>query len=193
VSTGALVLAAGLSSRMGEPKMLLPWGKGTVLSTVVESLLGAGLEQVMVVLGHRAGEVVQALGPVRLDDRVRTCVNDRYREGMLTSLQAGARALGGGNILVALGDQPLVAPGVVAEVLAAHAGGLTVPSFGGRRGHPVCIDASLTGPLLALPAETGLRKLFQDYPERVKTVAVSSGGILIDLDTPADYARQRAV
>lgn len=193
MSTGAVVLAAGLSTRMGENKMLLPWGKGTVLSSVVASLLAAGLERVVVVLGHRAGEVEQALGPLRLDGRVRTCVNDRYREGMLTSLQAGARALGGGNVLVALGDQPLVTPTVVSNVLAAHAGGLTVPSFGGRRGHPVCIDGSLTEPLLALPAETGLRKLFQDYPERVKTVAVSSGGILIDLDTPADYARQRAV
>lgn len=184
---GAVVLAAGESSRMGRPKMLLPWGRGTVLSAVVSSLLSAPLWRVVVVLGHRAAEVGGALEPVGPDPRLRVVVNDRYPEGMLTSIQRGARELPGSAVLVALGDQPLVTPGTVKAVIRAHEGGITVPVHGGRRGHPVLVDASLVGDLLTLPPEAGLRGLFMDHPKRVTYAEVCSEEILIDLDTPADY------
>ena len=186
----AVVLAAGESRRMGAPKMLLPWGGRTVLGAVVEALLGAPVEQVAVVLGHRAAEIRQA---VPLDPKVAVCVNERYPEGMLTSIQCGVRALGegAGPLLVCLGDQPLITPEVVARVLAAHAGGLTVPTCEGRRGHPVAVDASLRDELLALPPDAGLRGLFLAHPDRVRTVAVPSPGVLVDLDTPADYDAYR--
>lgn len=189
--TGAIVLAAGESRRMGSPKMLLPWKSGTVLSSVVDALLRSPVDEVVVVLGHKAELVLQALSPFAGDPRVRSVINHEYRDGMLTSIQCGVRSLGQGNALVALGDQPLITPEVVSQVISACQGGIAVPMYHGRRGHPVVIDQSLFPELLELPAEAGLRGLFHACPERVSTVAVACQGVLIDLDTPSDYLQHR--
>lgn len=224
----AVVLAAGESRRMGRPKMLLPWGEGTVLEAVVRSLLAAPVRRAAVVLGHRAAEHRAALRSLEREGRVLLVENPRYREGMLTSAQCGVAALlraGAGTdvlpggvpacgvaacgappcgapptVLIALGDQPLITPAVVARVAAGHRGGLTVPTFGGRRGHPLCVDGRLLGDLLALPPEEGLRGLFRRHPGAVTQVAVESDAILLDVDTPAAYrealevlGRERAV
>lgn len=244
----AVVLAAGESRRMGQPKMLLPWGGATVLEAVIRTLLAAPVSKVAVVLGHRADAHRAALGSLADAPRVIVVDNPRYREGMLTSVQAGVAALlqaergaahvgastpeqpaaalgqpgeaqpqGGtsspnagkappeltgtalpqagtssppsGGVLIALGDQPLITPGTVAGILAGHGGGITVPTFAGRRGHPICVDRSLLGPLLALPADEGLRGLFTRYPEAVAEVPVPTDEVLLDVDTPDAYRR----
>lgn len=189
--TGAIVLAAGESRRMGTPKMMLPWQNGTVLGSVIEVLLRSPVDEVVVVLGHRAELVAQALARFASDPRVRFVLNERYQGGMLTSIQCGVRALGRGDVLVALGDQPLITPDVVAALMSVCQGGIAIPVYNGRRGHPLAIDSSLVPPLLELPAEAGLRGLLQAYPERISTVEVASQGVLIDLDTPADYLQHR--
>ena len=81
----AIVLAAGLSTRMGRPKQLLPFGDKTILQTVVDTLLATDLEGVVVVLGHEAEAVRESLG----DRSVLFCLNDRYQEGMLSSVLCG--------------------------------------------------------------------------------------------------------
>lgn len=204
----AVVLAAGESRRMGRPKMLLPWGEATVLEAVVRSLLAAPVNRVAVVLGHRAAEHRAALCSLAAEPRVLVVDNPRYGEGMLTSVQAGVAALmqagtallsgvdratgpclPSGAVVIALGDQPLITPGTVARVLAGHGGGLTVPTFAGRRGHPVCVDRRLLGPLLALNPDEGLRGLFAQHPEAVVEVPVPTDEILLDVDTPDAYRR----
>lgn len=92
-----------------------------------------------------------------------------------------------GAVLIALGDQPLITPDVVAAILAGHRGGLTVPTCHGRRGHPLCVDRSLLDDLLALPADEGLRGLFLRHPGKVTPVPVETDAILRDVDTPAEY------
>jgi len=186
--------------------MLLPWGDATVLEAVVASLLAAPVDRVAVVLGHGADEHRAALGWLDAEPRVLVAHNPRCREGMLTSVQAGVTALlrGGGpaagpgpfrpaGVLIALGDQPLITPGTVARVLTGHGGGLTVPTFAGRRGHPICVDRRLLGPLLALAPEAGLRALFLQHPEAVAEVPVPTEEILLDVDTPDAYRRALAV
>lgn len=197
----AVVLAAGESRRMGRPKMLLPWGDGTVLEAVVRSLLAAPVRRVAVVLGARARAHRAALRALLQDGRVLVVENPRYQEGMLTSAQCGVAALLGvasleaggrpdcapGAVLIALGDQPLITPATFARVAAGHRGGLTVPTRGGRRGHPICVDGRLLGELLALPPGEGLRGLFLRHPDSVTLVEVESDEILRDIDTPAAY------
>lgn len=176
---------------MGTAKMLLPWDSETVLGRVAETLLQTSVTRIVVVLGHRAAEVRRGFGSMADDPRIEVVVNQRYSEGMLTSIQCGAARALPGDLVVALGDQPLISPSVVERLLACGGEALCVPSYGGRRGHPVRVPADLVSELLALPADVGMRGLFQAHPDRVRVVEVDCAGVLVDLDTPADYLQHR--
>ncbi|WP_375221515.1 nucleotidyltransferase family protein, partial [Symbiobacterium thermophilum] len=121
----------------------------------------------------------------------------RARDGA-TAVQTGSapaetnRGADPAVVLIALGDQPLITPAVVASILTGHRGGLTVPTYAGRRGHPFCVDRSLLDDLLTLPPEAGLRELFLRHPGRVTLVPVATDAILRDIDTPSAYRRALA-
>lgn len=185
----ALVLAAGLSRRMGAPKQLLPFGGGTVLQSVVDRLLAADLAGVLVVLGHEADAVRQSLG----DRPVHCCVNAHYREGMFSSVACGLRHLPGAAdaALIALGDQPQISTTVTRAVVAAYESsgkGLVIPVWQGKRGHPALVDLSrYRDEILALSGEAGLKPVMRGHPEDTLEVPVDDAGILRDLDTPEEY------
>lgn len=181
-----LVLAAGASTRMGRPKMLLPLGGGTVLSAVVAPLLVAGLERVVVVLGHAAVEV--RLG-ARLpeDQRLRIVVNDAWSEGMASSLRRGLAECGdAAAVLVALGDQPGIDPGLVRRIVAAGRSGppLVVPVHGDRAGHPVLFGRALWDELRALAGDVGAREVVGRHWSEAVLV---EGPPPRDVDTEEDY------
>ena len=184
----ALVLAAGESRRMGRLKSLLPLGSRTVLQRVVDGLADTGAAPILVVLGHRAEEVGKCLA----DRRVTLIVNERYPQGMLSSIQWGARNLPpeAPAFLLCLGDHPDIRPEVIralTEAWNARPGCIVVPTVGGRRGHPILIDARHLPALLALREPQTLRDLVH-APETVRIeVPVESDGPLLDLDTPEEY------
>jgi len=189
----AIVLAAGRSQRMGQPKMLLPWGDTTVIGQVVRALAQAGLGEILVVTGGARQQVEAALQ----DHPVRTVHNPRYMEDqMVLSLQVGLASLPAGTdaALVALGDQPQVQPKVVRQVVQAYQESrapLVFPSYGMRRGHPWVIAHPLWAGLLErTPAHT-LRELLQPFADQIRYVVVEDDSILRDLDTPADYHKER--
>lgn len=191
----AVVLAAGQSTRMGQPKLLLPWGgAGTILRAAVQRVLAAGLGDVVVVTGEHHDALTQALAglPVSLVN------NPRYAEGeMLSSLQAGLRALAASQAaacLVVLGDQPALEASVLGTLLGAYAQGageIVVPVYEGRRGHPVLFDRAQWAGLLALPPGSAPRHLLRARPDAVAEVPVASASVVEDIDTPEDYRRAR--
>ena len=193
----AIVLAAGESSRMGEPKALLawppsPWPGATLLSHAVLSVLEAGYAPVVVVLGHNA----EALRPhAPQDARVRVVVNARYAEGRATSIACGVAALAGeavDGVLIASVDQPRTV-----EMLHAlrHAWErmqprplLAVPTYEGRAGHPPLFDAALIPQLLRVSEERqGLREVVARH--RAARLAVPCDDPLagVNVNTPTDY------
>jgi molybdenum cofactor cytidylyltransferase len=188
--TAAVVLAAGLSSRMGQSKALLPWDGRTVIEAIVARLLAARLSEIVVVTGYRGAEVAQVLAkyPVQIIH------NPDYTQGeMLSSLQVGLRALPDSTAagLVVMGDQPALDGRVIGRVLAAYAEGrgqIVIPVHRGERGHPVLIDRRFWRELLAL--EHGApRDVIRRYPEQTALVEVHSDSILLDIDTPEQYRR----
>jgi molybdenum cofactor cytidylyltransferase len=189
----AVVLAAGRSQRMGQPKMLLPWGETTVIGQVVCSLAQAGLDEIVVVTGGSSQQVAAALQgyPARI------AYNPRYAEDqMALSLQAGLASLPAGveAALIALGDQPQMQPAVVRQVLQAYQGSrapLVFPSYHMRRGHPWIIARSLWADLLEMPGANSLRELLQPFVDQIAYVLVDDDSILRDLDTPDDYLREQ--
>ena len=189
-----VVLAAGESRRMGQPKQLLPFGERTILERVVDTLLTAGVGKVIVVLGHLAERVRAVLG----DRPVRAVINEAYRQGMLSSVKCGVRAIGTGYdaALFALGDQPHIACAVVSEVIGAYRtgnAGMVIPCYGGKKGHPIVINLQkYREAIVNLPENVGLNALMQEHTKDVRLIDVTTDDIIRDIDVPDDYARELA-
>lgn len=188
----AIVLAAGESRRMGQPKLLLPWGGTTVLGQVLETLQRAEIEDILVVTGAWSEEVEKAASRYA----VRSEFNDGFARGeMLSSIQCGLRAQLPGTraALICLGDQPQVREETVQRVCAAYRkteSRLVIPSHGNRRGHPWLAARPLWEEFLALPVSATPRAFLQAHSGDVYYVPADAS-ILQDLDTPEEYARQR--
>lgn len=188
----AVIAAAGRSTRMGEPKQLLPWGAHTVLGTVAANLAEAGASPVLCVVGHRAAEMIAALA----DAPARVVENRAYLQGeMLSSYQAGITALLDDNTpyygtLLALGDQPHVPVRAIRHLLEAaraEPSAIIVPSYAMRRGHPFYLPRRLWPDLLTLGKDDTLRTLMRRHESTIRHVAVDTDAILRDIDTPQDY------
>jgi len=185
-----IVLAAGMSTRMGRCKQLLPLGGKKVIQRVVEQIMGQ-VGEIFVVVGHRGEEVA-----AELSDYPVTCVeNPDYRSGMLSSVQCGIRAVGKGEgFLLCLGDQPGIGVEVVKAVLAeAEKGerGLVIPTNQGKRGHPIWIHRRYREEILQLTGDRGLKGVTRGHPDDTLEIPVDDQQILVDLDTPADYQREK--
>jgi molybdenum cofactor cytidylyltransferase len=190
---GAVVLAAGKSERMGMPKMGLPWGDTTVIGQVIATLVGAGLDTVVVVTGGGREEVERALSSLPQHWPVHAVFNPDFAVGeMLSSLQVGIAALEEKfqAALIALGDQPQIQAEVVQTILDVYnqsGASLVIPSYAMRRGHPMLIAQPLWAGLLALRPPQTLRELIQAHQDKIVYVNVYTPSILQDLDTPEDY------
>ncbi len=195
---GAVVLAAGLSTRMGRPKVLLPWGRQTVIEAIVRRLWRADLSEIVVVTGYKSRQVEAAVAPAqRAGAPVRCVYNPIYRAGeMLSSFQAGVDALSdqAAACLLTMGDQPLLSGRVLWMLLEAYArgqGGIVAPAYEGKRGHPVLFDRVHWPELLALEPGERPRDVLRRHDGAVRLVPVRTDWVLRDIDTPADYARAR--
>lgn len=185
-----ILLAAGLSSRMGEPKQLLPFGESTIVETVVDSMLGAKFDAVIVVVGHRASDIREQLGT----RPVSTVFNPNYREGMLTSAQTGIRGLQESDAFaLMLVDQPFITSALIDRVVDAYVQtdkGIALPSYNYKRGHPVVFHQRYAGEILALGTDSGgVRTLFKKYSDDIHYVTVDTNRVLRDIDYPEDYER----
>lgn len=180
---GAVVAAAGLSSRMGDFKPLLPFDGVTVIERCVANLRAAGASALVVVTGHQAEELAARLRDVTLVH------NPLYAETqMFDSLRLGLRALPADcdTILLTPGDVPLVEPETVRALLDAKAG-FACPVCAGRKGHPVALDGKYRDAVLRYAGDGGLRGAVTALGIPVTEVEVADEGMSRDLDTPADY------
>lgn len=187
--TAAIVLAAGTSSRMGgRNKLLLEVGGEPLVRRVVGTAVEAGLDPVVVVVGHEADGVRAALDGIAC----RTVDNPDYERGMTTSLRAGIAALPAGTpaAVMILADMPRVTPGMLAELAAAHAAErppLVLSEYGGVLAPPTLFDRALFAELLALPDDRCPRSVVRRHREAA-VVRRWPAAALADLDRPEDLA-----
>jgi CTP:molybdopterin cytidylyltransferase MocA len=188
----AIVLAAGEGRRMGGPKALLPVGEGTFLSRACGLFARPGIASVVAVLGAEAERVRAAAG---IPAEAAVAVNERWREGMLTSVWAGldaAEALGAEAVLVHPVDNPFVTPATIDAVVVALAQGaeIAVPSHAGRRGHPAGFARPSWPALRAAPPDRGARAVLREKAGLVVHVPAGED-CLVDLDSPRDLIEAR--
>lgn len=192
-----ILLAAGLSSRMGRPKQLLDWGGRPMIRHVAEQALASRLAAVLVVLGAHAVAARAAL-PVGADPaRLQVVENPDYAGGQATSLRAGLAALPADAhaALVLLVDQPLVTPALINRICAAFPGGdpttpyALIPRYRGQRGNPVLLGRAFFPLLQQLEGDQGARYVLQHYPDYIHWLDVDDVAVVSDIDTPEAYAR----
>jgi CTP:molybdopterin cytidylyltransferase MocA len=189
----AVVLAAGAGSRLGgRPKCLLELGGVPLIRRALIALAGAGVDQVVVVLGHHADAIEPVVAPFPVT-RVR---NPDPDAGQVSSQRIGLAALSGkpDAVLVALVDQPLLEAQDLAALIGAYAmrpAGTSVvfPVVGGQPGNPVIFGAEVRAQILAGDASVGCRQWRGAHPEAVAPFVTTNRRYQVDVDTPQDLAR----
>jgi molybdenum cofactor cytidylyltransferase len=190
----AIVLAAGLSRRMGANKLLANLGGTPLVRRTVERALGWPLERMIVVTGHEAQAVRAALAGLDVD----FIDNPDHAQGLSTSLRRGIAAVPGNcdGALVVLGDMPLVEAGTVKRLVAAFAPAeqwtICVPSWRGQRGNPVLWGRSHFEALVRIEGDAGARGLMAASPDEVVEIEAEGDGVTLDADTPEALARLRS-
>lgn len=186
----AILLAAGESRRMGSFKQLLTFGGKAFVECCVDNLLASKAGEVVVVTGHRDADVRAAL----VTRPVRFAHNPDYRTGMTSSIKLGVSAISdhAEACLIALSDQPQIGIKVInrlIEVYLSERPLIVVPTYKGRRGHPIVLDMKLRAEILQADASQGLRQVVNAHPDKTVSVEVPSQTVLFDFDTPEDYLR----
>jgi len=187
----AIILAAGESTRMRFPKMLLPFRGTTIIEQVIENVINSQVDDTVVVLGADGDEIKKVID----NWPVRHCFNEFYKEGMLSSVKCGFRMLPRDfeAVLVFPGDQPLIKPEITDRLISAFRAkgkGILVPLYGNKRGHPLLISSRYREQVMSLDQEAGLRSLALKYPGDVLEVGTDSPDILKDIDNHEDYLNE---
>jgi molybdenum cofactor cytidylyltransferase len=187
----AILLAAGESRRMGKLKQLMPLGKSTIIEQAIDNLSASAVNEVIVVLGHKAEEIKEAIST----RSVKIAFNPSYQEGMGTSIIAGLKLADprAEAVMLALGDQPLVDSQTINYLIDEfHKSdkGIALPTYKGKRGHPVILAIKYQPELLKLKGDIGAREIIKRHPKDVLEVAVDSAGVISDIDTEEDYPSQ---
>lgn len=187
-----IVLAAGRSSRMGRPKPLLHLAGKPILQHVLDTADRSPLDEVVLVLGHSAEEVLRSVGR---SAQVKVVVNEEYASGQASSLRTGLRAAGEGSgaAVVLLGDQPGIRPEAVAAVVEAFRSGsgpVVQATYGGIPSHPVLFDRSVWDEVEGATGDEGARGALARHPEW-RTLVEVGGQPPEDIDTEEDYRRIR--
>jgi molybdenum cofactor cytidylyltransferase len=191
----AIVLAAGTSHRMGRlNKLELPVGGVALLRRTVQTMLASRLAEIVVVLGHG----VERTRPLLDGLAVRVVHNRDYRNGHMSSLRLGLEALeeGQDGIMICLADQPLLTAedidGLIRAFQQRSRGSIVVPQYRGWRGNPVVLADPHRRSLLAEGRPLDCRRLIDRHPDWVVWIETDNDHVLVDVDTPEDYAAIQA-
>ena len=194
----AIILAAGKSTRMGSPKMVLPWDGTTIIEHVISVFAKAGVENILVVTGGAREQVEVIIQDCRNKYPIRSVYNENYSDkDMLSSIQCGLSHIKNKSIgaaLIGLGDQPQVQERSVRLLCEAYQqtkSPLIVPSFQMRRGHPWLVAQSLWSEIMDVKSPQTPRDFLNSHAHKIQYVETDTPSILADLDTPEEYRVSR--
>jgi molybdenum cofactor cytidylyltransferase len=191
----AVVLAAGMSRRMGTPKQLLRIGGETILEHTLKNVRASDVDEVILVLGFAAESMKKEIST----ERLKVVHNPDYQQGMGTSLRTGLAAVDAraSAALIVLADQPFVRPETIDKLIARHherrpqniIPQIIIPMYRGFRGNPVLLDRSVFSELKELSGDVGCRAIFGSHAENICKLAVDDVGILLDIDSREEYQK----
>jgi molybdenum cofactor cytidylyltransferase len=190
----AIVLAAGMSSRMGSPKPLLPIRGQAMLERILQTLdASRAVSPILVVTGHAA----EQLQPIITQHRADAVHNPQYADGeMLSSIKTGVQSLPADveAAMIVLCDQPLVRADTIqslANEWRRRRPRILLPTYHGKRGHPVLLSATGFSEIISLPPQATLKTYTSAYASEAVELPVEDDAVVRDIDTPADYAAEQ--
>ncbi|MBB5335593.1 NTP transferase domain-containing protein [Pectinatus brassicae] len=186
---GAVVAAAGLSSRMGDFKPLLPYKKKTILAATIDKLSTSGVEEIIIVVGYRHKDIEQYFSSY---SNVKFIYNPYYREkDMLYSLQCGLKTINNVEAVLLLpADMPAISQQTFVGLIDCwkkSKSGIVLPVQNGRQKHPALISNKYFADILAFSGDGGLRSILQGLAAETFYLAIADDGLNFDVDTPAEY------
>ncbi len=190
--TAAILLAAGLSSRMGQLKSLLPWEGSTLIQYQIEQMKQAKINEIVIVLGYQAERIQKNISGYE----VKKVINESYKKGKSSSIRMGISSLQGDaeGILISAVDQP-VPTGVLKKMtnhLKESGAAVVIPMYEKRRGHPILFHGSLKPELQLIKEETmGLRSIIHKFEQQIAYLDVADPSVLLNFNKPEDYFNKR--
>lgn len=186
--TAGLLLAAGLSSRMGKLKALLPWEGRPLIQYQIEQMKQAGIDEIIVVLGYRAEYLQKIISTFE----IKAVINKNYEYGKSSSIRKGISSLHKevDGIFISAVDQPV--PSAILQKMKAHLeeneAAVVIPTYEMKRGHPILLHASTKNDLLLVNEETlGLRSVIRKYQQQIAYLEVNDPSILLNFNKQEDY------
>lgn len=193
---GGIVLGAGESRRMGRPKQLLPYKDTLLLKWVVTQALESKLEEVALVLGHRAEDISASLNDLKdkYSEKLKIIINKDYKQGLSSSIKAGFHSLKDKfkHLMIILGDMPGISHAIIDELITGYLeSGLPLGaiSYKGKRSHPVIISQRFYPLIESLSGDTGARAIFYQNKDLICLIEPSSPYSNIDIDSMDEYKK----
>jgi len=203
LDVSGVLLSAGESKRMGQPKALLKFGERSNIENLLDEYLSSQLDKVIVVTGFN-GESLKKFIEKKTKNNLRSSlvgskevkklkvvINEHYNLGMFSSIQKGIAEISRGGILIGIVDNPFTNSTVINELIENFSGGeIVIPDYHGKGGHPVIIPFSLREEILNANSEkTSLKDVFSCHLDMIKRIKFEDQTITFDMDTVEDYNR----
>ena len=190
-SIAGVILAAGMSKRMGSTKQLVKLKGRCLLQWVVNAAVESDLEKIYLVVGHQSERILRNLPHLCQTPKIKILYNADFEKGMSSSVRCGLSAAQQGyeNVMFLLGDQPFISPKVINQLLREYKKSdkhICLPVFQGQKGNPVIFGSLFFKQLLTVEGDMGGRQILRDNPEQILQVPISDQKELIDIDTEDD-------
>jgi len=191
LDVSGVLLSAGESKRMGQPKALLKFGERSNIENLLDEYLSSQLDKIIVVTGFNGESLKKFIEKKTKDKKLKIVINEHYNLGMFSSIQKGIAEISRGGILIGIVDNPFTNSTVIGELIENFSGGeIVIPDYHGKGGHPVIIPFSLREEILnANPEKTSLKDIFSCHLDMVKRIKFEDQTITFDMDTDEDYNR----
>lgn len=180
-----IILAAGLSERMGDWKLFLPFGKTTILGETIRTALSVS-QRIILVAGHRSAEIEKQY---KGNSRIKIVLNRDYIAGGFSSIKTALPYINTERFFIVLGDMPLIKPSTYQILSSYDQADAVFPSYKGQTGHPVLIKSYLIPEILSFPVGSSMKEFL--LQKIALTLPGDDPGVVFDIDTKEDYAEAK--